>query len=115
SAWFFCPRDENRTCITEPFWWQLAPDLQVQLMSITLPIKAGERFLGVAGVDLEMPDFVNTISEFIRPLYGGNVRYYLLSSQQRLLASNDYPGRSGEYLQQVAPEIAALLQQESSL
>ncbi len=108
SAWFLCPRDTGKSCITEPFWWELEPDVQVQLMSLTLPVKVGERFLGVAGVDLEMPDFVATINELIRPLYGGNVRYYLLSGSQRLLASNDYPGRSGEYLTQIAPDIAEL-------
>ncbi|MFN3901363.1 MAG: ATP-binding protein, partial [Alishewanella aestuarii] len=108
SAWYLCPRDTGQSCITEPFWWELEPDVKIQLMSLTLPVKAGERFLGVAGVDLEMPDFVTTINELIRPLYGGNVRYYLLSGSQRLLASNDYPGRSGEYLTQIAPDIAAL-------
>lgn len=116
SAWYLCPRDTGQSCITEPFWWELEPDVKIQLMSLTLPVKAGERFLGVAGVDLEMPDFVATINDVIRPLYGGNVRYYLLSGNQRLLASNDYPGRSGEYLAQVAPEIAALADnKESSL
>lgn len=116
SAWYLCPRDTGQSCITEPFWWELEPDVKIQLMSLTLPVKAGERFLGVAGVDLEMPDFVATINDIIRPLYGGNVRYYLLSGNQRLLASNDYPGRSGEYLAQVAPEIAALADnKESSL
>lgn len=109
AEWYLCPLNTRQRCLTNPFWWQLEDGLSVQLISVTLPILVNEQFLGVAGVDLNMPDFNHSITEFIRPLYGGNVRFFLVSDDGRLLASNDYPGRTGEPLLSVDPVMAALI------
>lgn len=109
SEWYLCPSITRQRCITAPFWWQLEEDVQVQLMSVTLPILAGDKVLGVAGVDFNMPEFNASITDFIRPLYGGNVRFFLLTEDARLLASNDYPGRVGEALTEVSSVMAHLV------
>ncbi|GHG59784.1 hypothetical protein GCM10010919_02620 [Alishewanella longhuensis] len=109
SEWYLCPSITRQRCITAPYWWQLEEGVQVQLMSVTLPIIVGDSVLGVAGVDLSMPEFNASITDFIRPLYGGNVRFFLLTEDARLLASNDYPGRVGESLSEVSSAITSLL------
>lgn len=109
SAWFLCPARTRQYCITAPFWWELEPGLNIQLISVTLPVLYQDKLLGVAGVDLNMPEFNASISEFIRPLYSGSVRFFLLTEDARILASNDYAEHLGESLAQVAPDIAALL------
>lgn len=108
SEWYLCPSVTRQRCITAPFWWQLEDGVQVQLMSVTLPVLVNNTLLGVAGVDLNMPEFNASITDFIRPLYGGNVRFFLLTEDGRLLASNDHPGRVGERLTEVNPAMASL-------
>ncbi|GGW60553.1 ATP-binding protein [Alishewanella tabrizica] len=108
SEWYNCPSQTRQNCITEPFWWELQDLINVQLMSVTVPIIANNAFLGIAGVDLNMPEFNAAITAFVRPLYGGNVRFYLLTDSARLLAANDYPERVGESLQDVDAAISTL-------
>lgn len=109
SEWFLCPSRTRQRCITAPFWWELEPGVEVQLISLTLPMLHNNTLLGIAGVDLNMTEFNASISDFIRPLYGGNVRFFLLTEDARLLASNDHPGRLGEWFSMVNPTVAQLL------
>lgn len=114
AEWYLCSHDNRRPCLMEPYQYEIRPGYEVLLTSLVYPVLVNGAFRGVAGVDINLPVLQESLLRQAASLYDGQADLYLLSEQQLVVASNRFANQLGQSLQQLAPELAAALQQRRS-
>ncbi|MEE2000477.1 methyl-accepting chemotaxis protein [Alkalimonas sp. MEB108] len=114
AEWYLCSHDNRRPCLMEPYQYEIRPGYEVLLTSLVYPVLVNGAFRGVAGVDINLPVLQESLLRQAASLYDGQADLYLLSEQQLVVASNRFADQLGQSLQQLAPELAAALQQRRS-
>lgn len=114
AEWYLCSHDNRRPCLMEPYQYEIRPGYEVLLTSLVYPVLVNGAFRGVAGVDINLPVLQESLLRQAASLYDGQADLYLLSEQQLVVASNRFADQLGKSLQQLAPELAAALQQRRS-
>ena len=112
SNWFSVPFKTGKPFVTEPYSWEAGGQM-VTGVSFSIPIRDGDKVIGVAGVDLMLTPLSNRLNA-LTPLGTGSV--YLLSEKAKWvshpnaehLGKNWTEGRSDEAADQVAAVDRAL-------
>lgn len=105
SEWYLCSKDTKKPCIMEPYMYQVSPGNSIFMTSMIAPVIVNNTFLGIAGVDINLPVLQEKLLEQAKDLYGGEASLYLLSSNHHILASNKHPESLGQPLSKIDTEI----------
>ncbi|SEG05683.1 methyl-accepting chemotaxis protein [Marinobacterium lutimaris] len=107
SEWYLCGMENKRDCLIEPYLYEISPGNSIMMTSLTSPVVAHGRFVGIVGADINLPVLQKDIEALAATLYGGQANVVLLSELGRLIAANEYSGSLGKKLSDVSPQYAA--------
>ncbi|MGL5331451.1 MAG: cache domain-containing protein, partial [Aeromonas veronii] len=55
SEWYLCGRDTRQPCLMEPYLYEISPGNKMLMTSLTVPVLRDGKFVGLAGVDMNLP------------------------------------------------------------
>ncbi|WP_372871301.1 methyl-accepting chemotaxis protein [Shewanella sp.] len=90
AEWYLCAKDSKKPCLMEPYLYEIEPGNNMLMTSLTVPVLRAGRFIGVVGVDLNLPVFQKMIQELSASLYQGQAKVTLLSGKGLIVAASHY-------------------------
>ncbi|TMP80551.1 methyl-accepting chemotaxis protein [Pseudoalteromonas phenolica] len=90
SEWYLCAKDNLKPCIMEPYLYEITPGNSELMTSLTTPVIANNRFIGLVGVDINLPRFQTLTEEVSKSLYNGQAKISILSDIGLLVGSSHY-------------------------
>lgn len=106
GEWYLCSKDSLAPCTVEPYLFEIKPGYSELMTSLTTPVVVDQRFLGMVGIDINLSVLQKRIKSLSASLYEGQARVMLLSAQNLLVASSQYPSQLGKSLSQVDASLA---------
>ncbi len=104
NAWYTCPISTKQTCVLEPYVDQV--DSKDTLMtSIAFPLHAGERIVGVVGLDISLKNFQATATHGGQTLFDGNGEISIFSPSGLIAGSSNHPDMLGKPVASALPEL----------
>lgn len=113
SEWYLCSKDSLKTCLMEPYLYEISPGNQMLMTSLVAPVLVNGEFRGVSGIDINLPVLQEQLLAQAKALYAGNASLYLLSSNNLVVASNQHPDLLGKPLEQGDSALAQALAQSN--
>ncbi|MFC3914501.1 methyl-accepting chemotaxis protein [Pseudaeromonas sharmana] len=104
AEWYLCAKDTLRPCLMEPYLYEISPGYSELMTSLTVPILRTGKFVGVAGVDLNLPNFQSLTEQLAGSLYQGKSQVLLLSSKKLIVASSDHKDKLGRPFRELPAE-----------
>ncbi|ATC95995.1 methyl-accepting chemotaxis protein [Pseudoalteromonas tunicata] len=95
AEWYLCARDTKKPCLMEPYLYEISPGYSEMMTSLTVPILKNGRFVGVTGVDLNLPVLQKIAKELSSQLYNGKARVTLLSELDLIAGASHYEQKIG--------------------
>tara|TARA_B100000700_G_scaffold71330_6_gene79401 strand:- start:2581 stop:4692 length:2112 start_codon:yes stop_codon:yes gene_type:complete len=117
AEWYLCAKDTLKPCLMEPYLYEISPGYSEMMTSLTAPIVHQGRFLGVAGVDLNLPIFQKITEQLSANLYQGQSKVSLISSMGLVVGSSHYTEQLGKPFAEVVdrPLMAAIKSSTASV
>lgn len=109
GEWFLCPRDTKAPCVNEPSMYEVHEGYSELMASLVVPILHDGDFLGIAGVDINLPRFQTLTEELSAQLYQGQAQVTLLSKGKRIVSSSLFKDHHMERLADVMPNMGETL------
>ncbi|WP_314926186.1 methyl-accepting chemotaxis protein [Aeromonas piscicola] len=98
SEWYLCGRDIRRPCLMEPYLYEISPGNQMLMTSLTVPILKEGKFVGITGVDMNLPIFQQLAESLGKSLYDNQADVTLVSKLGLIVGSNRYADKLGRPL-----------------
>ncbi|MDM5091288.1 methyl-accepting chemotaxis protein [Aeromonas bestiarum] len=98
SEWYLCGRDTRRPCLMEPYLYEISPGNKVLMTSLTVPILKEGKFVGITGVDMNLPIFQQLAENLGKSLYDNQADVTLVSKLGLIVGSNRYADKLGRPL-----------------
>lgn len=105
AEWYLCPLETGRACVTEPYLYEIEAGRFILTTSLTYPVLKSGKSVGVTGVDINLPVLQEKIQQLSQSLYEGAASVILLSNDQRIIASSQFPESLGLPLRSVNSEL----------
>lgn len=99
SEWYLCSKDTVKTCLMEPYLYEISPGNFMLMTSVVAPVVVNNQFRGVGGLDINLPVLQERLLAQAQSLYSGKTSMYLLSTKNLVLASNQHPELLGKPLE----------------
>ncbi|MFY8273678.1 methyl-accepting chemotaxis protein [Pseudoalteromonas sp. SSDWG2] len=96
AEWYLCAKDTRTPCLMEPYLYEISPGNSEMMTSLTAPILSQGQFIGVAGIDLNLPIFQKVTEELSAGLYQGNAKVSLISTRGLIVGSSHYKEQLGK-------------------
>ncbi|MCK9814253.1 methyl-accepting chemotaxis protein [Pseudomonas sp. MAFF 302046] len=103
NSWYTCPRDSKRTCLLDPYADTVGGKLML-MTTISLPLLANGKVIGVIGVDIALDSLQAAASEAQRGLFNGAGRMLIVSGSGVLAA---YSGDTAQVGKGIAETLGA--------
>lgn len=113
SEWYLCSKDTVKTCLMEPYLYEISPGNVMLMTSIVTPVMVNNQFRGVGGLDINLPVLQERLLTQAQSLYSGKTSMYLLSTKNLVLASNQHPELLGKPLESGDKALANAITQNS--
>jgi len=113
SEWYLCSKDTVKTCLMEPYLYEISPGNFMLMTSLVAPVAVNNQFRGVGGLDINLPVLQERLLAQAQSLYSGKTSMYLLSTKNLVLASNQYPELLGKPLESGNKALATAITQSS--
>ncbi|MBS4695860.1 methyl-accepting chemotaxis protein [Aeromonas allosaccharophila] len=101
SEWYLCGRDTRQPCLMEPYLYEISPGNKMLMTSLTVPILHDGKFVGLAGVDMNLPIFQQLAETLGKSLYDNKADVTLASMMGLIVGSNRYADKLGRPLKEV--------------
>ncbi|KZN57314.1 cache domain-containing protein [Pseudoalteromonas luteoviolacea] len=101
SEWYLCARNNNTPCMMEPYVYEISPGNSMLMTPLTVPIQDGNRFKGLIGVDVNLPELQKLVEELSNSLYEGEAQVSLLSEMGLIAGASHHAGSLGRPLSEV--------------
>lgn len=111
AEWYLCSRDSGRPCIIEPYWYEVSEGNEVLMTTLAAPVMAGDKFRGLVGVDINLPQLQRVVMDIATAVEGSEV--VLLSSQDRLVAATHAEDKLTRPLTEADPEFSSMFKNGS--
>ncbi|KMK93087.1 methyl-accepting chemotaxis protein [Aeromonas dhakensis] len=98
SEWYLCGRDTLRPCLMEPYLYEISPGNQMLMTSLTVPILKAGKFVGITGVDMNLPIFQQLAESLGKSLYDNQAEVTLVSKMGLIVGSNRHADKLGRPL-----------------
>lgn len=109
AEWYLCSKDSGRPCLMEPYFYQITDDYSELMTSLAVPVMVNSTFVGLVGVDINLPLFQKMIEEMQQGLYEGQSQITILSEKGLVVASTEFPNKQTRPLSEASPEKGELL------
>ncbi|WP_372765885.1 methyl-accepting chemotaxis protein [Pseudoalteromonas sp.] len=90
SEWYLCAKDTKNPCIMEPYLYEIEPGQSELMTSLTVPIMNNSDFIGIVGVDINLPKFQLLTNSISNSLYNGKAKVTILSNIGLVVGSSHY-------------------------
>ncbi|WP_086932836.1 methyl-accepting chemotaxis protein [Agarilytica rhodophyticola] len=95
GEWYLCPFESGRACVSDPAVWEVQ-GIDTLMTSITVPVQAEEKIIGVAGVDVSM-GFIQGLTEQVnKSIYQGAGDIRIISFNGSVVADTKTPDEVGK-------------------
>ncbi|MGL6496122.1 methyl-accepting chemotaxis protein [Aeromonas veronii] len=101
SEWYLCGRDTLQPCLMEPYLYEISPGNKMLMTSLTVPVLRDGKFVGLAGVDMNLPIFQQLAENLGKSLYDNKADVTLVSKMGLIVGSNRYADKLGRPLKEV--------------
>ncbi|MFQ1953735.1 methyl-accepting chemotaxis protein [Aeromonas veronii] len=101
SEWYLCGRDTRQSCLMEPYLYEISPGNKMLMTSLTVPVLRDGKFVGLAGVDMNLPIFQQLAENLGKSLYDNKADVTLVSKMGLIVGSNRYADKLGRPLKEV--------------
>ncbi|WP_139410354.1 methyl-accepting chemotaxis protein [Aeromonas veronii] len=101
SEWYLCGRDTRQPCLMEPYLYEISPGNKMLMTSLTVPVLRDGKFVGLAGVDMNLPIFQQLAENLGKSLYDNKADVTLVSKMGLIVGSNRYSDKLGRPLKEV--------------
>ncbi|OEC43957.1 methyl-accepting chemotaxis protein [Aeromonas sp. DNP9] len=101
SEWYLCGRDTRQPCLMEPYLYEISPGNKMLMTSLTVPVLRDGKFVGLAGVDMNLPIFQQLAENLGKSLYDNKADVTLVSKMGLIVGSNRYADKLGRPLKEV--------------
>ena len=101
SEWYLCSRDTRQPCLMEPYLYEISPGNKMLMTSLTVPVLRDGKFVGLAGVDMNLPIFQQLVENLGKSLYDNKADVTLVSKMGLIVGSNRYADKLGRPLKEV--------------
>ncbi|MCR3960498.1 methyl-accepting chemotaxis protein [Aeromonas veronii] len=102
SEWYLCGRDTRQPCLMEPYLYEISPGNKMLMTSLTVPVLRDGKFVGLAGVDMNLPIFQQLAENLGKSLYDNKADVTLVSKMGLIVGSNRYADKLGRPLKEVS-------------
>lgn len=109
AEWYLCGKETLKPCLMEPYLYQVTPGNSVLLTSLTVPVLKHQQFIGVVGIDVNLPIFQVLIDKLSKSLYDGQAKVTLLSSRGLVVAASHYDKKARPLSESVSASLASTL------
>lgn len=109
AEWYLCGKETLKPCLMEPYLYQVTPGNSVLLTSLTVPVLKHQQFIGVVGIDVNLPIFQVLIDKLSKSLYDGQAKVTLLSSRGLVVAASHYDKKARPLSESVSASLASKL------
>jgi len=100
GEYYLCPKETRTDCLVDPYIYPIDGE-DVLLTSLVTPIIKGEKFLGMAGVDLSVSFIQGIAEEVSNSLYGGDSTVVVASYGGIVAGHSAQPGALGKRIDNV--------------
>lgn len=101
SEWYLCGRDTRQPCLMEPYLYEISPGNKMLMTSLTVPVLRDGKFVGLSGVDMNLPIFQQLAENLGKSLYDNKADVTLVSKMGLIVGSNRYADKLGRPLKEV--------------
>jgi methyl-accepting chemotaxis protein len=102
GEWYLCAKEKLTPCLMEPYIYEVSPGHQELMTSLTIPVLRDGKFVGLTGVDLNLPLFQQQTEELAKALYDGTASVLLLSSKKLIVGSSQHKDKVGRPLSELS-------------
>jgi methyl-accepting chemotaxis protein len=93
AEWYLCSKDSAAHCAMDPYLYEISPGNSELMTSLTSPIMVNNTFVGLVGVDVNLPVFQKLTESLSKSLYDGKSRITLLSDKGLIASSSHYKSK----------------------
>lgn len=115
AEWYLCSYDTHKSCVLDPYLYEIEEGNEQLMTTMTAPIMAGGRFRGLVGIDINLPILQQWINEYSQELFGGKAQLTLLSQRNLIAASSQFPEQLSKSLSSVDSKLETALKDTSAL
>lgn len=115
AEWYLCSYDTHKSCVLDPYLYEIEEGNEQLMTTMTAPIMAGGRFRGLVGIDINLPILQQWINEYSQELFGGKAQLTLLSQRNLIAASSQFPEQLSKSLSSVDSKLEKALKDTSTL
>ncbi|MCH1928631.1 methyl-accepting chemotaxis protein [Shewanella sp. A25] len=109
AEWYLCAKDTKKPCLMEPYLYEISPGNTALMTSLTVPVLKHKQFIGVVGVDVNLPVFQTMIDKLSKSLYGGQAKVTLLSAKGLVVAASHYAKKARPLSESIDGNLATQL------
>lgn len=113
SEWYLCSYETGKSCIVEPYLYEIEPGNEVLMTSLVTALKRDGRFVGVAGSDINLPVLQKLMKEMSAKLFGGKAQLHLITGKKRIVASSQYAQKLSRPLSEADQSFAQILENKN--
>ncbi|GHE86308.1 methyl-accepting chemotaxis protein [Thalassotalea profundi] len=96
SEWYLCSMDSLKPCALDPYLYEIEPGKSELMTSLTSPILVNGKFIGMVGVDINLPIIQQWLVELAKNLFDGQASVSLVSQKQLIVGSSNYQNNIGK-------------------
>ncbi|WP_354622712.1 methyl-accepting chemotaxis protein [Psychromonas sp. MME2] len=106
AEWYLCAKESKKPCLMEPYLYEISPGNEELMTSLTVPVVVKNKFIGLVGVDINLPIFQKLINELSSSLYQGHAKVTLLSEKGLVVAASHYTKKARPLSESIDPTLA---------
>ncbi|MCU4676017.1 methyl-accepting chemotaxis protein [Catenovulum sp. 2E275] len=110
AEWYLCSYESVQPCLLDPYLYQISEGNQVLMTTFTSPIKYNNQFLGLVGIDINLPVIQQKLQQMKKSIYDGAGNITIVSQKGLTVASTLFPKAVANPLKKSSAELAELSQ-----
>ena len=107
AEWYLCGKETLKPCLMEPYLYEITPGNKALMTSLTVPVLKHKQFIGIVGVDVNLPVFQTLIDKLSKSLYDGQAKVTLLSTRGLVVAASHYSKKARPLAESINPTLAS--------
>ena len=107
AEWYLCGKETLKPCLMEPYLYEITPGNKALMTSLTVPVLKHKQFIGVVGVDVNLPVFQTLIDKLSKSLYDGQAKVTLLSTRGLVVAASHYSKKARPLAESINSTLAS--------
>ncbi|ABI39980.1 methyl-accepting chemotaxis sensory transducer [Shewanella sp. MR-4] len=107
AEWYLCAMETLKPCLMEPYLYEISPGNTALMTSLTVPVVKHKKFIGVVGIDVNLPVFQALIDKLSKSLYGGQAKVTLLSTRGLVVAASHGSKKARPLGESIDPKLAS--------